>query len=534
MTIATLRRVVTYERVSSEDQRERETIKTQQAELAVSLDREVDVSLRHRYIDDGVSGAIPMALRPAGKRLLEDAARGLFDEVWVWKLDRLGRDDVDPLIVRKDLERFGVKVHSATEDISDPFIYQIYVAVAAQERRTNLARSAAGMNRAAREGRYCGGIVSLGYVVEGQKQHAHLVPSSEIIWGDWTGADLVRKIYQWLAIECWSCRRIADHLNNLGVPTAYAKDGRLVKIKRGERKERTQGKWRAGRIRNLVKNPVYRGELQYGRRTKNASGREVISASIQALVSDDIWQAAQETLSRNRTVSKNTPRVYLLKSVIRCACCGLTFIGSWGRGFHWYRCNGQLTDRGPIEGRCPAKILKGPDIETLVWDDVERFLRDPGELLEELSREREMDAGAAIIEAERITLEGVIADLAHRRKNAIDLKLRGTTSYAELDDQLGQITLEQQGVQERLDEIHVTGTEPNEPPDADLLSDVRRRLDAGMDDAQRQEVVRLLVKQITVHTEVTPEGKKAKVLVEYRFPGVVNVNTDTGSWPPPS
>ena len=205
-----LRRAVTYERVSSEDQKQRETIKTQQGELAVRLDSESDVSLRDRYVDDGVSGTIPMADRPAGKRLLEDAARGLFDEVWVWKLDRLGRDDVDPLIVRRDLERLGVTVHSATEDISDPFIYQIHVAVAAQERRNFLARSAAGTNRAAREGRYCGGIVPIGYVVEGKKQHAHLVPGDEIIWVDWTCADLVTKIYGWLAIEGWSCQKLLN------------------------------------------------------------------------------------------------------------------------------------------------------------------------------------------------------------------------------------------------------------------------------------------------------------------------------------
>ena len=41
-----LRRAVTYERVSSEDQKQRETIQTQQGELAVRLDNESDVSLR--------------------------------------------------------------------------------------------------------------------------------------------------------------------------------------------------------------------------------------------------------------------------------------------------------------------------------------------------------------------------------------------------------------------------------------------------------------------------------------------------------
>lgn len=428
MNVARIRRVVTYERVSSEDQKERETIKTQQGELAVSLDREFDVSLRNRYIDDGVSGAIPMARRPAGKRLLEDASRGLYDEVWVWKLDRLGRDDVDPLVVRKDLERWGVKVHSATEDVSDPFIYQIYVAVAAQERRTTMARSAAGTNRAAREGRYCGGIVPLGYVVEGQKQNAYLVSSNETIWCDWTESDLVRKIYHWLVIEGRSCPKIAQCLNSLGVPTAYGKDDRLVR--RGRRKERTQGLWRAGRIRNLVRNPVYKGELQYGRRSTKPGGREVIVASVPSLVTKEMWDAALESLSRNRKLAKNTHRVYLLKSVIRCAFCGLTYIGSWGRGFPWYRCNGKMTDRGPIEGRCPAKGLKGPDIEALVWDDIARFLYDPGEILEELALERELDTGAAVTEAERIAMENSMVELVRRRKKAIYLNTRDSISDA--------------------------------------------------------------------------------------------------------
>ena len=48
--------------------------------------------------------------------------------------------------------------------------------------------------------------------------------------------------------------------------------------------------------------------------------------------------------------------------------------------------------------------------------------------------------------------------------------------------------------------------------------------------------VGLQVRQITVHTEETPEGKKAKVLIEYRFPAVVNTFTDglPDSWPQPN
>jgi hypothetical protein len=62
------------------------------------------------------------------------------------------------------------------------------------------------------------------------------------------------------------------------VPTHYARDGR------GVRGAVTQGQWRAGRIRNLVVNPVYKGSLTYGRRIDQRSprtakrGHEIITA----------------------------------------------------------------------------------------------------------------------------------------------------------------------------------------------------------------------------------------------------------------
>jgi len=156
--------------------------------------------------------------------------------------------------------------------------------------------------------------------------------------------------------------------------------------------------------------------------------------------------------------------------------------------------------------------------------------------LEELNREQEMDSRAAVVEAERVTLESALADLAHRRKKAIDLNLRGTITDAELDEQLVEVTSQHEGAKQRLEELQATLVEPEESPLPDVLEELRRRLDNSLDDAQRQEIVSLLVKRITVYTEEGPGGKKknAKVLIEYRFPGVVNVNTDTGSWPPPS
>jgi site-specific DNA recombinase len=259
------RRVATYERVSSDDQALRQTIKTQTDELARSLARDPSVVLIERYADDGVSGTIPLAERPAGGRLMRDAAAARFDELHVYKFDRLGRDAVDLLVVRRRLIELGIRVISVVEAEPDLLSYDLLSVVADHARREFLRRSADGMARAAREGRYTGGIVAYGYTVLGTKGTARLLPDEREVAPGLSAADAVRLMYTRVADDGWSCERLARELNRLGVLPHYARDARQVR--RGERRQRTQGIWRAGRVRNTLANPLYRGELAYGRRT---------------------------------------------------------------------------------------------------------------------------------------------------------------------------------------------------------------------------------------------------------------------------
>ncbi len=409
-------------------------------------------------------------------------------------------------------------------------MFDIQSAVAANERRVFLVRSRDGMNRAAREGRYTGGIVAFGLRVEGMKEAARLVPDETILWADQSAAGLVRWMYERLGVERWSCRRIANELNTRGVPTHYARDGRMVKV-RGERQERTQGVWRPGRIRNLVINPVYRGEIQYGRRTRNQTGgRAVISAPVEALVSPALWHAAQEALVANRTVAKNTRRRYLLRGVMRCGIDGLTYVGSRGRGeVGWYRCTGQLVERGLLPGRCWGQSVRTDAIEPQVWADVERWLRDPGDILDELDGNAEREAQGALAEVQSITLGRAIEALEGQRKQALALNIRGRLPDGELDAELDRIAAEVSELERRVAALEPSGA--TEAPEAtiDLLAEVRARLDAGLSIEQRQEIVRLLV-QLVVQTETGVDGKKTvRAVVTYRFPSVVETRTGTGS-----
>lgn len=94
------------------------------------------------------------------------------------------------------------------------------------------------MARAAREGRYTGGIVAYGYTVLGAKGTARLVPVEHEVAPGLSAADAVRLMYT-RADDDWSCERLARELNDLGVLPHYARDARQVR--RGERRQRTQG-----------------------------------------------------------------------------------------------------------------------------------------------------------------------------------------------------------------------------------------------------------------------------------------------------
>ncbi len=524
MTLAIgMRRIVWYARVSSDDQRDRATIQTQIEELERAVARTPGVEVVERYVDDGVSGMIPISARPAGGRLVRDRLAGRFSEVWVYDVDRLGRDAPDIMRARRDLAALEISIFTPTGEVP-PLLFDLQAVIGDYARVQFLKRSADGMARAAREGRYCGGIVPYGYRVRGTKESARPIPDEEPVWADWSSAAVVRWVYERLGIDGWSCPRIADELNARGVPTHYARDGRL--LRRGERRASTQGLWRSGRIANLVRNPVYRGELQYGRRTTKR-GREVISAPVEGLVSPALWHAAQATLKANRSIPKNTPRTYLLRGVLRCGIDDLTYVGSRGRDdVGWYRCNGQLVERGPIPGRCWGQSVRTDAIEPTIKADVERWLRDPGEVLADLDGAAEAELHTAVVEAETVTLRRGLAGLEEERTRAIHFAVQGTLSAADLAPELARIDAQRTELERRL----ATLVEPEEPlPDEaiDLAAELQARLDAGLSTEQWQQIIRLLVRA-TIHTETCEDGRKrAWAEVTYRFPGVVE--TSTGS-----
>src|SRR5439155_13854513 len=223
------------------------------------------------YADDGVSGVIPLEQREQGARLLEDARAKKFDTLLVYKLDRLGRVPRQILNAVNELEDLGVQVKSLTEPFetrtpSGRFLLAILSGVAGLERDNILERCAAGIDRLVRAGRWPGGIVPYGYRVEGQRREGRLGVSDAPVPGTGlTESDVIRLIFWMVGDEGKSCVAVAEHLNKIGVPSAYSREACRVKRVRA-----ISGRWRGCRIQHIIKSTTYRGVLVYGKHPNRA------------------------------------------------------------------------------------------------------------------------------------------------------------------------------------------------------------------------------------------------------------------------
>ena len=97
---------VIYARYSSDNQRE-ESIEGQLRECKEYAERN-GIMILGTYIDRALSAKTDN--RPEFQHMIKDSAKGLFDVVLVWKLDRFARNRYDSARYKNILKKNGVKV----------------------------------------------------------------------------------------------------------------------------------------------------------------------------------------------------------------------------------------------------------------------------------------------------------------------------------------------------------------------------------------------------------------------------------------
>jgi DNA invertase Pin-like site-specific DNA recombinase len=136
------------------------------------------------FIDEGISGSVPLKHRPAGKEMLESAAKG--DVIVASKMDRLFRSASDALNTAEALKERGIDLvlvdmgtSPVTENGTAKMFFGMLALVAEFERGRIAERMGDGRRGKRSRGGHLGGVAPYGYRVVGDKRLAVLEPVPE-------------------------------------------------------------------------------------------------------------------------------------------------------------------------------------------------------------------------------------------------------------------------------------------------------------------------------------------------------------------
>lgn len=488
-------RVALYARVSTEDQAERETIQNQ-IQVAEALCPAMNLKIVDKYLDDGVSGTIPLEKRPEGARLLLEAEGDKFQQVVTYRLDRLGRKALVILSAWDSLKEIGISLRSLTEpfDTSQPFgefVMGILAMVASYERDSIISRTSEGRRRKAREGYWTGGSTPLGYTT-----------SEGMLEIDEYEAAIIRRIFQLYTEERMSSWKIAKLLNAEQVPThsglrgKASKDSRII----------SPNHWDNSRVGKIIQNETYAGTRHFGKK----GNKGIILQSVPPVVSRDTWEKAQALRAANKTNSlRNAKRLYLLRGLLTCGQCGHRYVGRTQHKRPYYACSKQ---------GCHNRWLRAETFEKMVWDDILKFIENPGEVIEQLhqqsSRIYDQDT-----QTELQSVDDTLTGLYEERQKILYAMRKSLISDEEAEAQLIATGQEKESLLLRKATLEAKQSEYAEnlaslSTAESLLLSLQDKAEQATDDTKRQ-IIEALVSGATVHPE--PVQGEISLQIAYRF-----------------
>jgi len=449
------KRVACFYRVSTKKQLDKNDIPMQKNACREFIKKHSNWVLVKEYTEKGISGIkIGSEDRDEIQRALLDAKNKKYDILLCFMKDRLGRKEDDTPFIVENLIRMGVEVWAVEEGQQkienryDKLMNYLYFWNAGSESEKTSIRVNEKHEQMVREGIFRGGSIPFGYKA---------VPSGKInkegrellkIEIDEQEAEIVRLIFNLVLEKGYGGNRIANYLNEHGFLT------------------RTGKKWIMGTVNYMLRNPMYKGYLVYGRTAGKCSklkhcqpvDKWILSEkpnSELVIIPEEKWDKVQQIRSSRRIIkfkkqneneNENVITVpshgqLLLTGFAKCGHCGSNLIS--GYDYKIWKTNDGKTHRVQrLKYRCSGKKLaKECDgqatysqnkIEKSVIDEVYQYLNELGEVDFDKEINKLVDLNLKSIKSELDRL------IKTNEQNKIDLKtlnnevvksLRGQSSF---------------------------------------------------------------------------------------------------------
>ena len=303
---------VIYARYSSDNQRE-ESIEGQLRECQDFAEKN-DITILNTYIDRAFSAKTDN--RPEFQHMIADSKKKMFDVVLVWKYDRFARNRLDSLMYKQLLQRNDIKLISVT-----------------------VTR---GMTENALKGKYNGGTLPIGYIIDEDK-YFQIDPLT---------APIVLEAFQKYD-EGMTMKKIVDYLRLKGLRT------------------KKNGEISINSLTRMLHNRRYIGEYKF---------QDIVTPDvIPAIVPQDLFDRVQEKLAKNKKAParKKAEDEYLLTTKLYCGKCGCYMVGESGTSqqkkivHRYYKCVSVKNHKG-----CDKKTVKKDWIEDLTLEMIKRIIFD--------------------------------------------------------------------------------------------------------------------------------------------------------------
>ena len=296
------RNAAIYARVSSDRQREQNTIASQTA-LLLEYATAHDWVVPQEWIfqDDGYSGSV--LARPGLERLRDLVAEGFIETLLVYAPDRLSRKYAYQVLLLEEFSRCGAEtvfLKSAGGDSPEERLLVQFQGMIAEYERAQIAERTRGGKRHRAKTGYVNVLSGAPYGYRYVRKSDGAEAYYAVIEAE---AEVVREVFELYTKELWSIGAIGRHLNQRGVSTRF-----------------NRGPWERSTIWGMLRNPAYQGTACFGKTeraprqkitkplrqkggfsTRSSTSRERhaqewIAVPVPALVSEEIFAMAQERL----------------------------------------------------------------------------------------------------------------------------------------------------------------------------------------------------------------------------------------------
>ena len=394
-------RAVLYCRYSSHNQREVSI--DQQVNACEAFAERENIRIVKLYADKAMTGTNDR--RPQFQQMISEAPGLGVQYVIVYSLDRFARDKYDSAVYKRQLKQRGIRVISATENISDDpsgTLLETMLEGLAQYYSEELARKIKrGMMDNASRG-LTTGPPPYGYRIK----DGHYEEDPE-------QAEIIREIFgRVLAGEAR-----ADVIRDL--------NARRIKTSRG-------GEWTKSSLGRVIRNEKYTGVYLYG---------DVrVEGGLPKILDEETFNAMQVFLATTHGPGpkrrRNGGGVYLLTGRVFCGDCGSPMVGVSGTSktgdlHHYYICKGRRYKKS-----CPRQAIRREQLERDVADAIkthiltDEMIEQIADLAIEQQEQKEKTGPLAMLRKDRASVQVSLRNLM----SAIEQGIITPTTKARLNE----------------------------------------------------------------------------------------------------